>query len=308
MSAASVVDSIVASLLSRKVDSLESGWQSGPDLGIMFITKKSIISDSRLFYDPCGALSPLTFLARILLQYSWGADLSWDKLLPDDMLEQWNKIISLLNGALSIPISSLSKFHQGSVNKLRTLQASLNLSLNISGMQDGRFGAENTGNVTHVPARGGKGKRKNKRRSSVLKIKIIPTPQNDQMVPNAEATSGGSPTHAQRPSGLSAERLGGGVFPNHAQHPSVPNAEFISGRGFLAPAKRPSSPNVESLGGEDLFTPALHSISPNTEFHGGGSPAPVLHPSSQNFAKSDGWYIFHDHYRSGEICNLGECG
>ena len=273
----------------------------------MFITKKSILSDLRRIYDPRGALSPITVLARILLQYSWGADLSWDKLLPDDMLEQWNKIISLLNGALSIPISSLSKFHQGSVNELRTLQASLNLSLNIYGMQDGKFGAENTGNVTHVPARGGKGKRRIKRRSSVLNTEVIPTPQNDQMVRNVEAISGGSPTHAQRPSVLSAECLGGGGFPNPAQHPSVPNAEFISGRGLLTPAQHPSSPNVESLGGGDFSTPALHSISPNTEFHGGGFPAPVLHPSSQNFVKSDEFYIFHDHYRSGVICNLSEC-
>ena len=81
----------------------------------------------------------------------------------------------------------------------------------FSPFQDGTSGAGISGNVTHLPAEGGKGKRENRRRSSVPDSKVVPNLQQESKVPNA------------------------GVIPTPLHFPKVPNVVFIP-----TPAKHPS--------------------------------------------------------------------
>ena len=86
---------------------------SGVDFEVVIITKRSILSDIARLFDPCGFLSPLTVLGRLLVQLSWECDFSWDQLLPDELQVEWKEIVLLLKDALTIPIPRWIGFSEG---------------------------------------------------------------------------------------------------------------------------------------------------------------------------------------------------
>lgn len=52
-------------------------------------TKRNMLSDIAKLFDPLGWLSPVTILAKILLQRLWLLGVSWDEELPKDITDQW---------------------------------------------------------------------------------------------------------------------------------------------------------------------------------------------------------------------------
>ena len=74
------------------------------DLDLEKITKRAILSAIARIFDIMGFLSPVTILARVLIQEAWESGLSWDELLPDDMQVNWRDLVGLLKDALKIPI------------------------------------------------------------------------------------------------------------------------------------------------------------------------------------------------------------
>ena len=68
------------------------------------VTKRSILSAIARIFDPCGFLSPVSIIGRILVQEAWEANMSWDDELPSDMQEKWFSFMDQMKDALSIPI------------------------------------------------------------------------------------------------------------------------------------------------------------------------------------------------------------
>ncbi|XP_033212254.1 uncharacterized protein LOC117169854 [Belonocnema kinseyi] len=53
------------------------------------ITNRKVLADISRLVDPVGWLSPITIVAKILMQDLWKAHVGWDTSLPKDLLERW---------------------------------------------------------------------------------------------------------------------------------------------------------------------------------------------------------------------------
>ena len=68
-------------------------------------TKRTILSKLSRVFDPLGLLSPVTFLAKYLVQRLWLLGLDWDQEPPEDILSLWAQFCAQLPNlsGLSIP-------------------------------------------------------------------------------------------------------------------------------------------------------------------------------------------------------------
>nr|CAH7752297.1 unnamed protein product [Callosobruchus chinensis] len=69
------------------------------------ITKRVMLSEISQIYDPLGLLSACTILAKITLQQLWLIKLSWDEIVPDDVLLNWCKFRDNLSSLNSLCIT-----------------------------------------------------------------------------------------------------------------------------------------------------------------------------------------------------------
>ncbi|CAI6376224.1 unnamed protein product [Macrosiphum euphorbiae] len=53
-------------------------------------TKRSLLSEIARIFDPCGWLSPLVIVAKIIMQHLWKNKLDWDDPLPDTLIKWWS--------------------------------------------------------------------------------------------------------------------------------------------------------------------------------------------------------------------------
>lgn len=60
------------------------------------VTKRKIISYKAQLYDPNGYLSPVTVLAKLIIQKCWVADCSWDGKVPQDIHDEWTLFVKEL--------------------------------------------------------------------------------------------------------------------------------------------------------------------------------------------------------------------
>lgn len=66
---------------------------------IQTFTKRDIASILHKFFDPIGFICPVLVKPKLMLQQSWKQNISWDKTLPDHLIEQfkhWSQDIHLL--------------------------------------------------------------------------------------------------------------------------------------------------------------------------------------------------------------------
>lgn len=54
-------------------------------------TKRIVLSEMARIYDPLGFLSPLTLVAKCIMQATWSRGLSWDEALPPDLKRKWDQ-------------------------------------------------------------------------------------------------------------------------------------------------------------------------------------------------------------------------
>ncbi|XP_046966958.1 uncharacterized protein LOC124534969 [Vanessa cardui] len=53
------------------------------------VTKRMIISDISRLYDPLGWVGPSVIIAKIMIQKLWLSGLSWDEIVPNNLLNEW---------------------------------------------------------------------------------------------------------------------------------------------------------------------------------------------------------------------------
>lgn len=53
------------------------------------VTKRSILSQVALYYDPLGLLGPVIVKAKILIQSLWKLQLDWGEIVPMDIHTNW---------------------------------------------------------------------------------------------------------------------------------------------------------------------------------------------------------------------------
>lgn len=70
-------------------------------------TKRKVLSFIGKIYDPLGLISPVVVVAKLVMQEIWAHALSWDSLLPDDLLKKWSNFVINLDamGKVTIPRS-----------------------------------------------------------------------------------------------------------------------------------------------------------------------------------------------------------
>ena len=59
-------------------------------------TKRGVLSAVATLFDPCGYLTPLTFLAKAYIQQLWLQQIDWDDPLPPSFHKSWDKFLDSL--------------------------------------------------------------------------------------------------------------------------------------------------------------------------------------------------------------------
>lgn len=73
------------------------GERTGPNLTVSDIphgvptvlTRRVVLQQVMLIFDPLGLLSPFTFVAKLYLRETWAVKLGWDDPLPPELFEKW---------------------------------------------------------------------------------------------------------------------------------------------------------------------------------------------------------------------------
>ncbi|XP_036341076.1 uncharacterized protein LOC118750467 [Rhagoletis pomonella] len=68
------------------------------------VTKPSILSIASSLFDPLGLVSPITILAKILIQELWLLKLQWDESVPHNIHTAWTSFLSSLSSLESLTI------------------------------------------------------------------------------------------------------------------------------------------------------------------------------------------------------------
>lgn len=70
-----------------------------------FATKRTLLSDFSMLFDPLGWLAPSLIIPRLLMQKVWMHGVDWDDALPDDINTLWQKVrLQLVNlSEISLP-------------------------------------------------------------------------------------------------------------------------------------------------------------------------------------------------------------
>ena len=66
-------------------------------------TKRNLVSLIGKFYDPLGFLSPMIIRFKVLFQKLCLCKCDWDEAIPEELLEEWNRLISDLG--MTLPVS-----------------------------------------------------------------------------------------------------------------------------------------------------------------------------------------------------------
>ncbi|XP_008189505.1 uncharacterized protein LOC103311612, partial [Acyrthosiphon pisum] len=61
------------------------------------VTKRVVLSTIAKLYDPVGAIAPIIFWAKSLMQTIWQSGLDWDDPLPPSLMTSWGKFASELH-------------------------------------------------------------------------------------------------------------------------------------------------------------------------------------------------------------------
>ncbi|XP_061707816.1 uncharacterized protein LOC133518203 [Cydia pomonella] len=75
-------------------------------------TKRTILSEIARIFDPLGFLSPVTFLAKYLMQLLWVSGVSWDGDVPESIRLEWQEFKTQLSSlsAVAVPRRLVGKF------------------------------------------------------------------------------------------------------------------------------------------------------------------------------------------------------
>lgn len=82
------------------------------------ITKRQLLSDASKLYDPCGILSPITIISKLIMQKVWKTGVDWDSYVNDEIQAEWNEYKADLPSIENIKIDRWLKTEQNSEKSL----------------------------------------------------------------------------------------------------------------------------------------------------------------------------------------------
>lgn len=98
-------DSNVIKVLGLAWNSLEDIFMYHTNPTETQFTKRSMLSELARIFDPIGFLTPITFMAKFLIQRIWLLGLSWDAVVPDDIKIIWEKYSQQLSNLSKLNIN-----------------------------------------------------------------------------------------------------------------------------------------------------------------------------------------------------------
>ncbi|MCP4991708.1 MAG: hypothetical protein GY928_38295, partial [Colwellia sp.] len=66
------------------------------------VTKRQCLSITAQLFDPLGVLLPVTIKSRMFLQNLWRCKVEWDQLIPQDLVETWQSLLTDLQACCTI--------------------------------------------------------------------------------------------------------------------------------------------------------------------------------------------------------------
>ncbi|MCP4253678.1 MAG: hypothetical protein GY775_09760, partial [Candidatus Scalindua sp.] len=66
------------------------------------VTKRQCLSIIAQLFDPLGVLLPVTIKSRMFLQNLWRCKVEWDQLIPQDLVETWQSLLTDLQACCTI--------------------------------------------------------------------------------------------------------------------------------------------------------------------------------------------------------------
>jgi len=60
------------------------------------LTRRVVLEQVMMIFDPLGLLSPFTFIAKLYLRETWALKLGWDDPLPSDLYDKWIRFFQML--------------------------------------------------------------------------------------------------------------------------------------------------------------------------------------------------------------------
>ena len=80
-------------------------------MGSLEPTKRNLVSVAAKFFDPLGVLSPLTILFKMFCQCLCEAKRDWDTTLSDQLLTEWDRLLTVLKEAKKVSVPRCVIFH-----------------------------------------------------------------------------------------------------------------------------------------------------------------------------------------------------
>ena len=80
-------------------------------MGSLEPTKRNLVSVAAKFFDPLGVLSPVTILFKMFCQRLCEAKIDWDTTLSDQLLTEWNRLLTVLKEAKKVSVPRCVMFH-----------------------------------------------------------------------------------------------------------------------------------------------------------------------------------------------------
>ena len=59
-------------------------------------TKRGVLSQLCTFFDPLGILNPCILELKLIVQEFWRRKIEWDSMIPKDLLDRFNKMVSFI--------------------------------------------------------------------------------------------------------------------------------------------------------------------------------------------------------------------
>ena len=83
-----------------KREILSMHWNTSSDTCLQLITKREVLQQSSMIFDPLGIITPIAIRAKTVMQQLWQESVDWDEPLNENLATNWQNIVNDLQAAL----------------------------------------------------------------------------------------------------------------------------------------------------------------------------------------------------------------